>query len=144
MRRLAIALLTFLPLAACRHETREAGSSSTDTAATMMSSTAPSMTGTAVMPMMNQQIKVELTEYEIRMPDTLRAGDNVFTIVNAGKENHSFVIEGGGLHMALPGPLPRGDSATLEAGLNPGTYTVSCPVDGHKGKGMSKTVTVQK
>ncbi len=90
------------------------------------------------------QVNVELTEYEIRMPDALKAGNNSLRIANAGKENHSFVIEGPGLYSALPEPLTRGNSATLEVALEPGTYTITCPVDGHKGKGMTKTITVQK
>ena len=90
------------------------------------------------------QQRVELTEYEIRMPATLRAGEVEFFIVNAGKENHSFVIEGEGLSMALPEPLTRGNNATIEIALDPGTYTVHCPVAGHAGKGMKRTITVQK
>jgi heme/copper-type cytochrome/quinol oxidase subunit 2 len=36
-----------------------------------------------------------------------------------------------------------GASATLEADLDkPGTYTWYCPLDGHRGKGMSGSITV--
>lgn len=88
-------------------------------------------------------ITVDLTEYEIRMPDTLPAGSHSFAVVNHGKENHSFEIEGNGVHQALTTTLTRGDSGQLVVDLKPGTYTVYCPVDGHKGKGMTRTLTVQ-
>jgi uncharacterized cupredoxin-like copper-binding protein len=86
---------------------------------------------------------VQLDEYSIRMPDTLSAGMHNFTVANGGKELHSFEIEGNGVHAKLPSELPRGDSATLEVNLPPGTYEVYCPVDGHKDKGMSRTITVK-
>lgn len=89
------------------------------------------------------QVRIELNEYEIRMPDTLAAGHHSFTVVNSGKANHGLIIEGNGTPAALPSQLTRGDSATLEVDLKPGTYTVYCPVDGHRGKGMTRTVTVQ-
>lgn len=88
--------------------------------------------------------RVELMEYEIRMPDTLTVGHHVFDVVNSGKVTHSIGIEGNGIDVRLPADLPRGDTATLEVDLiTPGTYTVYCPIDAHKGKGMSKQVTVR-
>lgn len=89
------------------------------------------------------QARIELNEYEIRMPDALAAGHHSFMVVNSGKANHGLVVEGNGTRTALPSQLTRGDSATLEVDLKPGTYTFYCPVDGHRGKGMTRTVTVQ-
>ena len=86
---------------------------------------------------------VQLSEYEIRIPDVLPARDCTATIVNAGKENHSFEIIGNGVHISLREPLSRGDQTTLDLHLQPGTYTVDCPVDGHRSKGMSRTVVVK-
>ena len=88
-------------------------------------------------------IDVQLTEYEIQMPDTLQAGHESFAIANAGKENHSLVVEGNGVHQALSNPLTRGDRTTLDLDLKPGTYTVWCPMPGHADKGMKRTVTVK-
>ena len=90
----------------------------------------------------SSQIRIELDEYEIRMPATLTAGHNSFVVVNGGKDNHSLVIEGNGVHAAVPDTLTRGDSAQLDVDLKPGTYQFYCPVDGHKGRGMSRTVQV--
>jgi plastocyanin len=84
--------------------------------------------------------QVELLEYGIGMPRTLAAGKQSLTVVNAGKEKHALAIEG--LDVRTP-EVTAGSSATLEVDLKPGTYTVYCPVEGHRGKGMSATVVVQ-
>jgi hypothetical protein len=88
-------------------------------------------------------IDVQLTEYAIQMPDTLPAGEATLKISNAGKSNHNFAIEGNGVAQKLTSDLTRGDSATLSIDLKPGTYTVYCPVEGHRGKGMERTVMVK-
>lgn len=84
--------------------------------------------------------QVELLEYRIGIPETLAAGKHTLTIVNAGKEKHAFAIDG--LDVRSP-EVTAGNSTPLEIDLKPGTYTVYCPVEGHRGKGMSATVTVQ-
>ena len=89
------------------------------------------------------ETQVELSEYEIRMPQTLTAGHQRFRIVNAGKENHNFEVTGNGVSAKLPDDLTRGDTTEIDMDLKPGTYTVFCPVDGHRGKGMQTTVTVK-
>lgn len=86
--------------------------------------------------------EVHLIEYEIHMPETVPAGRVAFNVENGGKEDHAFEIEGNGVHQQTQ-VLKRGDTTALEVNLTPGTYTIYCPVDGHKGKGMRKTVTVQ-
>ena len=88
-------------------------------------------------------VEVQLTEYEIRMPDSLTAGPQQFRIANGGKEAHNFVIEGPGVSQKLASDLPRGDTTELAANLPAGTYTVYCPVDGHRGKGMRRTIVVR-
>lgn len=88
-------------------------------------------------------IQVQLTEYQIQMPDSIPAGVAAFQIVNAGKMNHSFAIEGNGVSEKLGADLTRGGSTLLAIALKPGTYTVYCPVDKHRGKGMQRTVTVK-
>ncbi|MGZ8851379.1 MAG: plastocyanin/azurin family copper-binding protein [Thermoanaerobaculia bacterium] len=87
--------------------------------------------------------RVELTEYSILIPPTLTPGHQRFTIVNSGTQSHNFVVEGNGASAKLPENLPRGDTTQMELDLKPGTYTVWCPVDGHRGKGMQTTVTVK-
>jgi uncharacterized cupredoxin-like copper-binding protein len=88
-------------------------------------------------------VDVQLTEYEIRMPDSLAAGAQRFRIINSGKQTHNFVIEGAGISQKLGSDLTRGDSAELMVNLPAGSYTVYCPVDGHRGKGMQRTIVVR-
>jgi hypothetical protein len=98
----------------------------------------PSSRPTVVSPIQ----RVQLLEYQINMPQTLHAGTVNFRVDNAGKENHAFVIQGNGVQQKTE-ILPRGNGATLTVTLKPGTYTIWCPVDHHKDKGMSTTITVQ-
>lgn len=86
--------------------------------------------------------EVHLIEYEIHMPEVVPAGRVAFNVENGGKEDHAFEIEGNGVHQKTQ-VLKRGDTTALEVSLAPGTYTIYCPVKGHKDKGMRKTVTVQ-
>jgi uncharacterized cupredoxin-like copper-binding protein len=95
--------------------------------------------GTATSP----TVDVQLTEYEIRLPDSLTAGPQRFRIINSGKQSHNFVIEGGGISQKLASDLTRGDTAELVVNLPAGSYTVYCPIDGHRGKGMQRTVVVR-
>jgi hypothetical protein len=89
------------------------------------------------------EIQVELTEYAIRIPPEIPAGHQTLTVVDSGKERHSLVLEADGHQYKLPEPLARGDRGSLNLELKPGTYTVYCPVDGHRAKGMSTTVVVK-
>jgi len=99
---------------------------------------------TAIAPSAAQTIDVQLTEYTIRMPQSpLAPGRYSFNIANAGHEDHGFTIEGPHVHLSLAQSLKRGDTANVTTDLFAGTYQISCPVDGHKGKGMSTTLTVK-
>ncbi len=86
--------------------------------------------------------EVHLIEYQIHMPQTVPAGQIAFNIENGGKEDHAFEIEGNGVHQQSV-VLKRGDTTALQTNLKPGTYTVYCPVDGHRSKGMETTVVVK-
>jgi hypothetical protein len=86
--------------------------------------------------------EVHLIEYQIHMPANVAAGKLAFNIENGGKDDHAFEIEGNGVHQQSV-VLKRGDTTALEVNLPPGTYTVYCPVDGHKDKGMKTTLVVK-
>ena len=94
-------------------------------------------------PPVGPAVNVQLTEYAIEMPDTLTAGTHSFSITNSGTMKHNFAIEGPGVMQKLNSDLMRGDSAPMTVNLQKGTYTVYCPVDGHRGRGMTRTITVQ-
>ncbi len=103
----------------------------------------PTMPATPHEPSASPMVDVQLLDYEIRMADTLKAGPQHFRIANAGKERHSFAIEGPGVSTRLGSDLMRGDRGELAVTLPAGTYTVWCPVDEHRGKGMQRTITVK-
>ena len=86
--------------------------------------------------------EVHLIEYAVHMPATLSAGRTAFNIENGGKETHAFVIEGNGVS-ARSNELTRGNTASVEIDLKPGTYTVWCPVKDHAQKGMKTSITVR-
>jgi uncharacterized cupredoxin-like copper-binding protein len=86
--------------------------------------------------------EVHLIEYQIHLPQSVPAGRIAFNVENGGKEDHAFEIEGNGVHQQTT-VLKRGDTTALEVNLPPGTYTVYCPVDGHRGKGMEGKLVVK-
>lgn len=145
MHRVGIAIVLGAALLGCGREGGTKATMTGDNRPTMnpVVPTSKDMPSKRVGGIAEQQDRLELTEYEIKMPDTLAAGHHAFSVVNSGKDNHSLVVEGPGVRTALAQQLTRGDSAQLDVDLKPGTYTFYCPVDGHRGKGMSRTVTVQ-
>ncbi|HEV7572963.1 MAG TPA: hypothetical protein VGQ21_15800 [Thermoanaerobaculia bacterium] len=154
MRRLSF-LAAALLIAACPGDRRtdESRNAPAQTSTTTRNPQAVPENSTAMNPVTPPQtragsatapiVDVQLTEYEIRMPDSLTAGPQHFRIANGGKQTHNFVIEGGGISQKLASDLTRGDTAEIVVTLPAGTYTVYCPVDGHRGKGMRRTIVVR-
>lgn len=88
-------------------------------------------------------VEVTLVDFDIEMPMMLRAGSTTFEVTNEGTNEHNFEIEGLGVEESLPTNLMAGESGTLQVDLQPGTYTVYCPVDDHRSRGMETTLTVE-
>ena len=88
-------------------------------------------------------VDVHLSEYAIKMPDTLSAGPTTFVVHNDGNKVHSFRIEGPGLSDAiLAKPVPPQETENLQVTLQPGEYKVYCPVGSHEVKGMKMMLKV--
>jgi hypothetical protein len=89
-------------------------------------------------------VDVSLTNFNIDMPEELTAGSYRFAIVNNGAAPHNLVIEGEGITKRLANNLQPGQSGFLNVDLEPGTYTVFCPVGegAHRANGMELTLTV--
>lgn len=154
--RIALTAAALLLAAACTRETPDVSQHSPSHSSTMpKTETATTKTDVsgAVMPPERDEPssapkpaspaqEVHLIEYQIHMPATLPAGPLALNVENGGKEDHGLVIEGNG-QQAKTSILKRGDTGALEVNLRAGTYTVYCPVDGHRGKGMETKVVVK-
>lgn len=101
------------------------------------------MPGKRVPPAARQTVEVQLTEYAIRMPQSLAPGKYTLHIANAGKEDHSFVLEGVDTRLEFAEPLKRGDTKDAEVDLKTGIYNAWCPVDKHKDHGMKAELLVK-
>jgi uncharacterized cupredoxin-like copper-binding protein len=90
-------------------------------------------------------VTLSLKEYSISPATlTIHAGTPVqFAVRNDGTIDHALVISGNGLSLTTKdlafGP---GTTETILATLPAGTYTFSCPVDGHAAQGMRGTIIV--
>lgn len=91
------------------------------------------------------QVTVRLSEFKIN-PANAKGGSKGLVsikIVNDGNVEHSLAVEGPNGLVELDGSVQPGQSANLEADLDkPGTYTWYCPLDGHRAKGMTGSITV--
>jgi hypothetical protein len=56
---------------------------------------------------------------------------------------HALSVQGPNGEIIMDGSIAPGGAGTLEADLDrPGTYKMYCPIDGHRAKGMTGTITV--
>jgi plastocyanin len=87
---------------------------------------------------------VAISETEFKLSPSspqLKAGPVTIKVKNDGGTTHALVVVGpkGVVRTAALAP---GKSATLHADLKNGTYTMFCPIDGHKGMGMTGAIKV--
>lgn len=89
------------------------------------------------------KVDVKLSEGSIDMPKSVGPGKTAFVVTNSGKGKHNFHITGEGIDKKFLLSVPPGDTKILHADLKPGTYKISCPMEGHEGKGMMLNLTVK-
>jgi hypothetical protein len=87
-------------------------------------------------------VEVVLDEFSIEMPTMVSSGEVAFQISNSGDMEHSFSIEGPGVQEELDAPIAPGGTFNLTVDLEPGTYTVWCPIGNHRDQGMELTFEV--
>ena len=87
-------------------------------------------------------VAVELDEFEVRMPSELAAGPTTFRVTNVGGAEHNFEVEGQGIEEEFEENLRPGEVKEMTLDLQPGTYTVYCPVGNHEDQGMALELTV--
>ena len=96
-------------------------------------------------PKASKQIVIRETDFQLDPAKADGGSEGLVTIkvVNDGKVAHALDVEGPNGLVELDGRIDPGASATLEADLDkPGTYTMYCPLDGHRARGMVGTITV--
>jgi plastocyanin len=70
-----------------------------------------------------------------------KAGGVTIVMANPSSVPHAIAVEGNGVDED-GGTVGSGGTSTVEADLEPGTYTFYCPVGGHEDAGMRGTLTV--
>jgi uncharacterized cupredoxin-like copper-binding protein len=60
-----------------------------------------------------------------------------------GHASHSMEIQGPGISGAKSSTVGPGGTATLTVTLQGGSYTLFCPIPGHRQAGMQNTLTVR-
>lgn len=158
-RLLAVVAVAAIGLSSCSEKTQEEVSTTIDSAAEKISTAAENTIdtigakidgiGTDSADLANrQQVEVTLSDFKISMPMNLKAGQTRFNISNAGKNEHSFELEGktgdaDRKEDKLLANLDPGEKTHLDVDLQPGTYEVYCPVGNHADRGMKHTLTVK-
>lgn len=89
------------------------------------------------------KVDVTLTDYHIDMPTSLKPGKTAFIVKNTGKQKHNFEVQGNGIEQKFLVNLGRNETKVLHVNLKRGTYSVYCPVNGHRKKGMDVKLTVR-
>jgi uncharacterized cupredoxin-like copper-binding protein len=151
---LLIAVMAPFLLLSCTQKTEEEISNTLDSATQKVGDAAQSTIDTIQSRMDSgsvanrQEITVTLSDFKIDMPMQLKAGQTRFNVSNTGKTEHSFELEGKSgdadrKNDRLVANLDPGASTHLDVDLQPGEYTVYCPVGNHADRGMKHTVTVK-
>lgn len=148
MHRFAVMFL-ILAAVACGQKKEEPGflegaqQSATDTA------THPaSPGGAAVVPDVSAGYTVLVTLEDNRVvvtdADKIPPGPSVFTVTNAGKEVHNLFVEGPGVQRGpTEGTIGQGTTTSFDVTLKPGSYTLYCPIAGHRERGEALTLVIK-
>jgi len=88
-------------------------------------------------------VTADETEFKIALSqNSFAPGTYTFNAKNSGKFPHALTIDGPGVSNQATPTLKAGESGSVTVNLVNGTYTVYCPVDGHRDKGMQMTINV--
>ena len=89
-------------------------------------------------------VAISVADFMIEPADVTAAGPTItFEVTNDGPTPHNFTVRSEADEVvAATADLSAGESETLDAELEPGTYTIFCSLAGHESLGMSGTLTV--
>lgn len=91
----------------------------------------------------DETVDVSLVEWSVDLASQPTAGLIAFDARNDGTVRHSLAVEGEGTEARLPERLQPGEAGTLTVELDPGTYTLYCPVGNHRNEGMETEIVVE-
>jgi plastocyanin len=91
-----------------------------------------------------EAIAISLADFMLDPDDVTATGPTLtFEVTNDGPTPHNFTVRNDADEVvAATDDLSAGESETLDAELEPGTYTIFCSLAGHESLGMSGTLTV--
>ena len=130
----AVAAAVALGLAACGDDDDDE-SAGTGTG-TQEEQPAPEGPASETVTLTETEFKIEPAEVEVE-----KAGVVEFKVENAGGVTHALEVESADLEEETEDIAP-GESATLKVELEKGVYELYCPIDDHKGKGMTGELRV--
>lgn len=88
-------------------------------------------------------VTVRMTDFQFELSETTFApGTYTFVAEQAGGTPHALTIEGPGVNESTPEIPPGGKSEEVTVTLEPGTYTLLCPIGNHLEQGMEVTIRV--
>jgi uncharacterized cupredoxin-like copper-binding protein len=129
----ALAIAAALALGACGDDDEDdrAGTTGTGTEAA-----APAGEPVATVELEESDFKIEPKEPKVDKSGVIR-----FSLKNTGQAQHALEVETPEGESETE-PFGPGETATLDVELDPGTYTMYCPVGDHEQRGMTGTITV--
>jgi len=130
-----------IPLVGCGGDDNESNASTSE--ATNTSEATEASTPAATGP--GGTVNLSATDFKFNPADpAVKSGEVTFVLKNDGQAPHSLEVENvNGSDQELEGDVAPGASGTLKLNLAPGTYEFYCPVNDHRGMGMTGEVTVQ-
>ena len=91
----------------------------------------------------SHQVTVQMTDFHLALSQqNFTPGIYTFVAVNSGQAVHAIEVDGPGVSDQQTDDVQPGQTARLTVTLQPGSYEMYCPVDGHKAKGMDTHFTV--
>lgn len=144
-RKTGLGVLGALLLAACTPREEAADTTMGDTlgvGAAAPGATVPAATDTGA-----RTVHVVLNEWRVSPSETtLDAGRVMFHAMNEGEVQHGLEVEGQGQE-GQTGNIPAGGTGSVTMSLQPGNYTLYCPIvdarGNHRQMGMETTITVR-
>jgi len=133
-RLLALLAVLALVLAACGDDNDDGGSAGTGTEEE--STATPEGPAAATVKLTETEFKIDPAQLQVT-----KSGVIQFDVQNEGGVTHALEVEGKGVEEETE-DIPAGQSATLKVQLDPGSYELYCPIDGHEDKGMTADVNV--